>query len=215
MAESANSWILEDRENTWFGCLTGVVRRVQNRTCKLREEYTGLTVKSVPWVQAQVTKTIVFARKRRIAKVTGTLFEVMRESSRTNAVVELSDRTCSCGFWGEFHYPCVHACAAILSLRKDPLDFISEYYSTQKLHEVFKPFATPVDVAPVVSNGALPPDISKRRGRPKKIRIRNRSEYVNDDSPYHCGGCGGLGHNKRTCKRRADQKKARPATQAA
>lgn len=206
MSESSNSWVLEERDHTWFSCLAGVVRKTQQRMFDLREEYARMTTRFAPWVEAQVTKNFNLARKRKVAFVSTDVYEVMRKSSPTHAVVDLSARTCSCNFWHEYQYPCVHACAAIMVLKADPLDYVSDYYLTSHLREAFAPYSRPVDVSYYEPDGTLPPAIQKRKGRPRKIRIRNRSEYINDDSPYRCSSCQQTGHNVRTCERRRKQK---------
>lgn len=202
MSEAANSWILDERDQTWFSCLSGIVRKSQQRMHAKRVEYRRMETVYVPWVEALVRKFTKMGRKRLISTVAYPLYEVKRNSTSTFAVVDIEERTCSCHFWSEHKYPCVHACAAIIFRGEEPVDYISDYYRTSHLQEVFAPYSHPVDVEYLVPDGTLPPSILKRRGRPKKVRIRNRSEYVNDDSPYRCSKCQKVGHNVRTCDRR-------------
>ncbi|KAH6583700.1 hypothetical protein BASA60_001321 [Batrachochytrium salamandrivorans] len=46
-----------------------------------------------------------------------------------------------------------------------------------------------------------PPNVVRKAGRPRKVRLRSRGE-VDDNDRYACKGCGLLGHNVQTCNRR-------------
>jgi hypothetical protein len=58
-------------------------------------------------------------------------------------------------------------------------------------------------VSDLSTENILPPIVRNMPGRPKKVRIRNRSEFMDpEDSRITCSECGENGHNKRTCLRR-------------
>jgi hypothetical protein len=206
ISESNNSWLLNERDETWFSCLSNIVRKTQQRMFDKRIEYGTMASKFTPWVVARVMKNFNLARKRLVSGVTEDIFEVIRESSRTYVTVDMARKECSCRFWQEYQFPCVHACAAMMLRREDPLEYVVDYYLACHLREVYEPYSRTLDVAYLEPDGTLPPRIDRRRGRPKKIRIRNRSEFINDDSPIHCGICGGKGHNRRTYLRRSKQR---------
>ncbi len=98
ISESNNSWFLEEREDSWFGCLTSIVRKTQRQMCDLRAEYSMIATPFVPWVNARVTKNFKLGCKRLVSGVSDNVFEVMRESTRGYVAVDLSNRTCSCNF---------------------------------------------------------------------------------------------------------------------
>jgi hypothetical protein len=60
----------------------------------------------------------------------------------------------------------------------------------------------PVSIETLPFDGLLPPITRGQAGRPKKVRLRNRSELQSEDSPIVFSDCGERGHNKRTCQRR-------------
>jgi hypothetical protein len=104
ISESSNSWLLNEREYSWFSCLTAIVRKTQQRMFDLRTEYSKLTTRFAPWVEAKVMKFYSIARKRLISCVSDNVYEVMRESTRIHAIVDIAKKTCSCNFWKEHQY---------------------------------------------------------------------------------------------------------------
>ena len=126
--------------------------------------------------------------------------EVQRSVDNSFAVVNVQQRTCSCRKWQELRYPCVHACAAIYFRREDPMAYISRYYAISELKAVYQPVPIPVGITTLLNDNTEPPVAKPMRGRPRKIRIRSRSEYLAEASPVHCCECGKAGHNVTTCK---------------
>ncbi|KAG2775646.1 hypothetical protein PC116_g3592 [Phytophthora cactorum] len=100
---------------------------------------------SAPWVVARVKTLTVAARKRFVSPSSEYVVEVMRSFDNSYAVVNVQERTCSCGRWQEMQFPCIHACAAILFRRKDLLNYVSAYYSVVKLQAAFEGITLPVD----------------------------------------------------------------------
>jgi hypothetical protein len=154
----------------------------------------------------RVKKSTEGSRRRLVCPVTYLVDEMLRESDRRYAVVNLGKREHTCRLWQEQQYPCYHACAAIMSRKESPIHYIIHYYTIDALKRVFAPTAIPIDIALVTRDATLPPQIGKKCRRPKKVRLRSRSVYLNDDSPVHCSKCGQAGHNIRTCDRRQKQK---------
>ncbi|KAG6964349.1 hypothetical protein JG687_00006018 [Phytophthora cactorum] len=130
----------------------------------------------------------------------------MRVSENTYAQVGVALDLCSCGMWMELRYPCLHACAALQAVGIDSLPKMSEYYSVERLRRSYAQSALPVNVGLLVLGTIKPPVITATRWRPKMVRTRNRSEYINDDSPIHCSKCAKSGHNARTCERREKER---------
>lgn len=201
IAESSNSWILEERKGSWFECAVGIVRKLNSRAHTKRGEYTSVSQLHTPWLSARMDAAIKAGKRREVHPVSGEIFEVMRKDG-TNAVVNITLKECSCKVWQEYQYPCVHGCAAILFVGQDPLTYVSEYYSMSRLQSVFVEHVVPVDVSTLTNDESKPPHVPVKKGRPKKIRLRNRSECAPEDSTIHCSVCSRSGHNKRTCRRR-------------
>jgi predicted nucleic acid-binding Zn finger protein len=116
--------------------------------------------------------------------------------------VDLASRYCSCGEFKDFKWPCVHASSAITRAGKSFMDYVEHYYKKQTLESVYAGIVHPVPIGALPFDGLLPPITRAQAGRPKKVRMRNRSELQSEESPIICSLCNERGHNKRTCQRR-------------
>lgn len=202
ISESSNSWILPERATSWLDCAQSIVRKVGVRMREKRDEYRHLQTKHIPCVNCRMENVIKAGKKRVVFALSDNIAEVQRRDG-TAAVVQIDKFSCSCRLWSEQQYPRVHACAALLANGQDPKDLISPYYETGRLQKAFASSVIPVDIKQLVHDRTQPPPVTPKRGRPKKIRLRNRSECASEDSPVHCKSCGVAGHNKRTCIRRS------------
>ncbi|KAG6957372.1 hypothetical protein JG688_00011003 [Phytophthora aleatoria] len=72
---------------------------------------------SVPWVVARVKPLTAAARKRFESPSSEYVVEMMRFFDNSY-VVDVQERTCSCGRCQQMQFPSIHACAAILSTRR-------------------------------------------------------------------------------------------------
>ena len=54
--------------------------------------------------------------------------------------------TCSCRSWQLSGIPCQHGCAAIYFLRKNPEDYISEWYSKARFVTAYTPYLLGMNV---------------------------------------------------------------------
>ena len=122
---------------------------------------------------------------------------------------------CSCGRWQEYRFPCRHAMAFYRHLEEKSFEEIVStkthyYYTYGSLQKVYAHSVCPVVTEMLISdNETRPPLCEKRKsGRPQKKRLRSRSQYEDParDSVIRCSSCGERGHNKRTCRRRAELK---------
>lgn len=125
--------------------------------------------------------------------------------------IDLDDTTtpCSCGYFDYMKAPCRHLIAALKSVNK--LSLLKNYYHESWTTEAYTRAYNPeLKIAPFVTKDALlriehhqPPPVPKKRGRPKKakrIESQPASEALTVKRKIKCNTCGGLGHNKRTCK---------------
>ncbi|TMW62070.1 hypothetical protein Poli38472_009563 [Pythium oligandrum] len=199
ITETNNNWVQEEQTGSWFSSLQAIVRKLQTRAYSKRLEYASMEGDFVPWVAAKVKTNMAIGRQRRVVRVTGDIVEVARDSTRTHAIVTISLRNCSCNFWREYQYPCVHACAALLFVNRDPCCYIADYYRVDRLKRAYKHYGAPMESVYVEPDNTRPPDVERRRGRPGTA---DNSAYVNGESPVHCSLCGQEGHNRRTCVRR-------------
>ncbi|XP_062104977.1 uncharacterized protein LOC133816574 [Humulus lupulus] len=127
--------------------------------------------------------------------------------------VDLKTWVCSCRKWELTGIPCSHAVAAIWHNKKDPELYVSkwymkEYHMKAYSHKIF----------PIRNQNEWPrsgkvemPICKKQPSRPKKSRKLELDEMTSATGKklkrryiiIKCSGCGGKGHNFRTCERNA------------
>ncbi|CAI0400006.1 unnamed protein product [Linum tenue] len=133
-------------------------------------------------------------------------------------VVDLKNRTCTCGAWDLSGLPCCHVLSAIGLMRLHLEDYVDPFYFVPTVAKVYK-----VGIPCLVGQQAwpraegypiYPPKQKKMPGRPKKKRRKEAGELEKrlhrDGRPsgtgmskkgvlLHCSNCGSAGHNVRKC----------------
>ena len=111
----------------------------------------------------------------------------------------LVQRNCSCGRFQDEKFPCYHAVAAILLSGVDFMEYIDYKYKVNCIRRIYSVFYSLVDVITVAEDGeTIIQNVVKKRGRPRKLRIRSRGESA-VTRRIMCRNCGGIGHNSYTC----------------
>ncbi|CAN1317729.1 hypothetical protein LINPERPRIM_LOCUS30539 [Linum perenne] len=131
-------------------------------------------------------------------------------------VVDLNNRTCSCGYYTLSGIPCVHAVAAISYLRLTVEDFVHELYKCARVAKAYG-YGVPAIVGrqawPKADGYAiLPPPGRRMPGSPKKAHRKELAELQGvsrKSGPgmclrrygmvMHCRNCSKPGHNARAC----------------
>lgn len=142
------------------------------------------------------------------------LFQV--EGPNQQFKVDLRMKTCGCRRWELTGIPCVHAIAAYNKLELDPMDHVDDWYKVDTYLSTYDNLLGPIngrELWPTTDGPKLlPPDVKKRAGRPKKARRREPDEEVPNSTKLSrrgvkmtCRLCGKTGHNKRGCKRTANE----------
>ncbi|XP_061348606.1 uncharacterized protein LOC133293985 [Gastrolobium bilobum] len=95
--------------------------------------------------------------------------------------ISLSDRTCQCGEFTAFRFPCSHVIAACTSTHHDPTQYIDPAHSAKNQCEIYSPQWYPIgneDFIPPFAQATIIPDVSMRRqrGRPRSTRIHNKMD---------------------------------------
>ncbi|CAI6011212.1 unnamed protein product [Closterium sp. NIES-65] len=117
--------------------------------------------------------------------------------------VNLDARTCECGNWEEYQFPCAHAVAMCILKQRSVEILVSEYYTTRNLRQTYNRdvMGTCVDrlimEAPLAEVGECdaPALIETRVGRPE-----NHARFEAPPHAYRCGRCRQYGHNRKRCK---------------
>ncbi|KAG8385590.1 hypothetical protein BUALT_Bualt03G0061000 [Buddleja alternifolia] len=121
-------------------------------------------------------------------------------------VVDLDRKTCTCGMYQLNGYPCCHAYAAIANKRNDVKDYVDVCYKKETYLKVYEYM---IHVVPgqrdYIKTNYPPlraPTIKRKRGRPKKARMRGPGEGLNSTMnglTHACKNCLEMGHNKGSC----------------
>ncbi|KAL2922177.1 Lysine--tRNA ligase [Bienertia sinuspersici] len=131
---------------------------------------------------------------------------------RSRLPVPISRRTCVCGVWQISGIPCRHGIKALLHAGKDPLDYVSEWYSVRMYKQAYNGCIFPIpdkDHWPIMDLPKLLPPVMKRSiGRPSRNRKREEGEQKKGkrSSTIQCSKCNDYGHNALTCKGGATKK---------
>ncbi|KAL2937536.1 NAD kinase [Bienertia sinuspersici] len=115
---------------------------------------------------------------------------------RSMLPVSLSNRMCVCGRWQVSGIPCKHGIKAILNDGKDPLHFVSDWYSVGRYKQAYNGNILPIP------DSEHWPDMDRSIGRPSRNRRREEGEQKKGkrSTTVQCGKCKEYGHNAQTCK---------------
>ncbi|XP_057250020.1 uncharacterized protein LOC130591119 [Beta vulgaris subsp. vulgaris] len=120
--------------------------------------------------------------------------------------VSLTNRACICGRWQIIGIPCKHGVRAILDVGKEPLDFVSEWFSVLRYKQAYRGNISPIpdqEQWPEMDLPKLTPPAMKRGiGRPSRNIMREEGEQQKGkrNTIVQCKKCGAFGHNSKTCK---------------
>lgn len=121
--------------------------------------------------------------------------------------VSLNTKTCVCGKWQISGIPCRHGCRAILHAGKDPLEYVSEWFSVFRYRQAYSGNILPIpdqEQWPVMEDvpKLMPPTMKRGIGRPSRNRRREQGEQQKGkrSTTVQCKKCKQFGHNSKTCK---------------
>ncbi|XP_062085420.1 uncharacterized protein LOC133791513 [Humulus lupulus] len=129
-----------------------------------------------------------------------------------NGEVDLLNKTCTCGVFQIIGIPCAHALSGSLKRGVNFYSLCSDYYKIEKWRSSYiesiyptsneEEWIVPHDImtitvrTPAQKNPVGRP--KKKQGRPKTKRHPSNGDKL--VVPRKCSTCGGLGHNRATCK---------------
>ncbi|KAL9687085.1 hypothetical protein QQ045_031481 [Rhodiola kirilowii] len=152
------------------------------------------------------------------------VFDVLTRKNQVTYRVYLDTRTCSCGKWTLFKYPCSHAMAACRYARVDDTVYVPKEYTLDTYYMTWSYFFNPLlyeDLWREYNGPVYVPNPRFRRnkaGRPPTRRRRTNldqlcphlgessSQASSSSTPtsriQRCTHCQLVGHNKRACPTR-------------
>ncbi|CAH2079452.1 unnamed protein product [Thlaspi arvense] len=201
VGEIYSKWIEEIQE-------TSIVQKLAAFVSRIVDLVNSSQVKSQEWftqlVPSKEESLVEECKKASVLKVffcSDTLFEVHDGSVQ---LVDISNQTCSCFGWKPTGLPCQHAIAVLNTKGRNLYDYCSVFFTVENYRSTYSETLGPVaiDLASVENEGSskeedeqvLPPLFSRVQGVDKRIKDRKRGRSV------CCTKCGGVGHNKATCK---------------
>uniref|UniRef100_A0A1J3J4G2 SWIM-type domain-containing protein n=1 Tax=Noccaea caerulescens TaxID=107243 RepID=A0A1J3J4G2_NOCCA len=201
VGEIYSKWIDEIQE-------TSIVQKLAAFVSRIVELVNSSQAKSKEWfsqlVPSKEESLVEECKKASVLKVffcSDTLFEVHDGSVQ---LVDISNQTCSCFGWKPTGLPCQHAIAVLNTKGRNIYDYCSGFFTVESYRSTYSEPLGPVviDLAFAESEGSgkeedeqvLPPLFSRVQGVDKRIKDRKRGRSV------CCTKCGGVGHNKATCK---------------
>ncbi|XP_026451566.1 uncharacterized protein LOC113351864 [Papaver somniferum] len=102
-------------------------------------------------------------------------------------MVDLEHETCTCQRWRVYGFPCAHALAAIRKIKREAIDFISPYFTSDYFRKTYmhaiQPipnYNRPVEYHP--DDTVNPPTVKKQPGRPPGKRIISKHEKNEEES---------------------------------
>lgn len=122
--------------------------------------------------------------------------------------VDLNRRTCDCGEFQAFRYPCRHVIAGCAHYHVQYEPYIDDVYLLDTISKVYGLEFNPIgheSTWPQYNGDCLCPDPALRRpkkGRPKSTRIRNEMDLREKGQPKRCGICRTVGHSRNNCPNR-------------
>jgi hypothetical protein len=187
--------------------LEGIRNKLMRRYVKKRELITAMDGNLGPKILAKLEKEEDEASHCWCTYAGEGIFEVECKGKRY--AVDVESKSCGCRKWDVTGIPCAHAISSILYDGRNPVDFLSEYYSKETYLRAYQPIIYPVpseEQWPRSNQPRIEPPKSRAApGRPKKVRQRGIEEPKNPNTMRRggnqnkCGHCMKYGHNKRSC----------------
>lgn len=212
VCESFNAFILEARDKPILQMLEAIRSKLMTKQHNIEKSLAKCNDVICPNVRKKIYKIEEWTKFFDIRPAPVNKYEA-RYYGGSSYIVDLVGRRCSCRDWELIGIPCCHALACIHYVRGDVVNYVDPYflksnatqlYTTHGLVPMHGEEDWPKDNLPPI----LPPKFQKPPGRPKKLRKRSSDEVRKKTSNkltrhgirMKCRICGGIGHNKRSCK---------------
>jgi zinc finger SWIM domain-containing protein 3 len=179
IVESINSLLLEERKASIIDLLNGIWHKFMDlRFARLQdaqqtmEKFPGQL--STDFALETLKESSMFSQHRSVLRQDN-LHGSILSYSNSRYVVDLAERTCTCGWFQVNGIPCGHAVALIYRLHGQPRDFIPTFFSLVTYRDTYSDNVKAIDAnisSLLMSEECLPPNLNRPRGRPKEKRLR-------------------------------------------
>ncbi|XP_021749127.1 uncharacterized protein LOC110714883 [Chenopodium quinoa] len=124
---------------------------------------------------------------------------------RAKLPVSIAARKCVCGRWQLSGIPCKHGIKAILHEGKDPVNYVSDWFTLARYRQAYSGNISPIpdpdqwthiEGVPIL----IPPTMKRSIGRPSRNRRREEGEQRKGkrSATVQCSNCKAFGHNTQT-----------------
>ena len=162
-AESLNSWLGPLRFGSHLHLLASWLSKVAKLMYDRHQELSAVVTELSEPKQKMLNDLTQEGSKRRVIRVTDTTFEVVSYAGNDNRIVDLHEKSCSCGKFVETQFPCLHAAVAIKRAGLSYTSFIHPSYLTSSLGSLYSHHIRPVDLDSLESDHrTLPPRCSRK-----------------------------------------------------
>ncbi|XP_022843192.1 protein FAR1-RELATED SEQUENCE 5-like [Olea europaea var. sylvestris] len=201
IVESINAVTKSAKNYPILALLESLRQILQSWFCRHKEDAQGtFTTLSIKY-EKKMREMSTDIRNLRVSPINQAMFSVSGESS--SFVVDIENRTCICRMLQVDQLPCPHALAVFASMKMDPYEYCSYYYTSEAFRNTYQEtifsvgnpaeWTVPNDVHDIV---VIAPNQKRSCGRPTEKRFRAAYE---ENITVKCGRCGESGHNRRTC----------------
>ena len=165
-------------------------------------------IRYVPELQKKIDKLKWDSRLCVVKAARLEKFQVRKDDDQY--VVDLPERTCTCGAWKLSGILCIYATASIIFVRQELDDYVDDCYKKpmylQSYNWPIEPLNGPKMWPEAEGYPLCPPSVKTMPGRPKVKRKRSVDERQSSNKKGKKGVmmkysiCNGLNHNARSCK---------------
>nr|CCA14011.1 hypothetical protein MGL_4018 [Albugo laibachii Nc14] len=204
-ASSSFQWLEALCAKSPLMILVGWVSKVASLLYQRYDRYSKMSSEYPEDFQTLLMQYEAESDHHEILRISENGFEVVDQHTGKQRIVDFAKQTCTCGEYCVSRFPCLHVFLAISYAGMLQTDFIPKIFLMSSLKALYSGRITPIDVDTVpCDNITVPQTQPKARGRPRKIQqIQQFAD--NKQEKLACSVCGIKGHNKRTCKRMADE----------
>ncbi|XP_019162689.1 PREDICTED: uncharacterized protein LOC109159120 [Ipomoea nil] len=213
ICESFNAMIKDARDSPLINCLEIVRKQIMIRLFECRKQAAQWSGTICPGIVKKISVFEEQAGGYWGFQSDEFLFEI--KGSYDQHQVDLRAKTCSCRKWDLTGLPCRHVIRAIwLKKGNGPIyEYVDSCYTVDTYVKTYSgsihPMAGPSEWPQSDIEPPLPPLVTTKVGRPKKLRIRSAGEANKGQSStkrqsrkhvsLHCKICKQKGHNSRRC----------------
>ncbi|KAL6527678.1 hypothetical protein OROMI_029489 [Orobanche minor] len=210
IAESLDSWVLEASGLPIIQMMECIRRELMTWFNERREACAHWTSVLVPSVENQVSEAVECAGNYQVLRANESEFDVI--SHEASDIVDIKNRSCSCGGWQTYGIPCSHAVAALVWCRQNVHRFAESCFTVASFRKVYSQTIHPIpdrtlwgEMCGEVQEGLAeeivvnPPKSLKPPGEPRKRRSHSGDQRQHPKRVVHCSRCYKTGHFRTTC----------------